>query len=111
MSRDPITAAAADGNTLSEFANRADVAVWHSPPTATKPPRFGPARLAEISNTQQSKVEAQLVSSPIPLAVHPICFIGVNRIDRVTSHRNRMRRSHDHLRLSVWGPHSNTGGP
>jgi hypothetical protein len=36
--------------------------------------------------------------------VRPICFIGVKRIDRVTSHRKRVRRSHDHLRLSFLGP-------
>jgi hypothetical protein len=48
MSCDPLTTAAADGDTLSEFANHADLPVWHSPPTSIEPPRFGPARLAEI---------------------------------------------------------------
>jgi hypothetical protein len=47
MSRDPFAAAAADGDTLSEFANHADLHVCHSPPISTEPPRFGPAPLAE----------------------------------------------------------------
>lgn len=33
---------------MSEFANHADLQVWHSPPTSIEPPRFGPAGLAEI---------------------------------------------------------------
>ena len=33
---------------MSELANHADLHVWHSPPKSTEPPRFGPARLAEI---------------------------------------------------------------
>lgn len=45
----------------------------------------------------------------MPRAALPICFIGVNHIDRVTSHRNRMRRSHDHLR-SRFGAHSKYWG-
>jgi hypothetical protein len=40
--------AAADGDTLSELANHADLHVRHSRPTSTEPSRFGPARLAEI---------------------------------------------------------------
>jgi hypothetical protein len=47
MSHDLPTAAAADGDTLSEFANHADLHVWHSPQTSIQPPRSGPAQLAE----------------------------------------------------------------
>jgi hypothetical protein len=32
---------------MSEFANHADLHLWHSSPTSTDPPRFDPARLAE----------------------------------------------------------------
>lgn len=37
-----------DGDTLSEFANHADLHMWHSPPTSTLPPGFGPAGMAEV---------------------------------------------------------------
>jgi hypothetical protein len=48
MSRGPLTATAADGDTSSEFANHADLPGWHSPPTSIEPPMFGPDRSAEI---------------------------------------------------------------
>ena len=48
MCRDPLAEAAADGDTLSEFANQADLHAWHSPPTSIEPPRLGPAGLADI---------------------------------------------------------------
>ena len=47
--------------------------------------------------------------SPIPRAVRPTCFIGVNHIDRVTAIACGHR--HDHLRLSVWGPARILAGP
>ena len=47
MSGHPLAAAATDGDTLSDFANHADLHVCHSSPTSTEPPRVGPARLAE----------------------------------------------------------------
>src|SRR5215471_4359291 len=48
MRHDLLAAAAADTDTLNALPNHADLHVWHSPPTSIEPPRFGPARLAEI---------------------------------------------------------------
>ena len=56
-----------------------------------------PATAAEFSPSNLNRARERPNLSPHDTSGRgPISFIGVNKIDRVTSHRNRIRRSHDH---------------